>query len=193
MGANQPSLTYPAVDRSWVTAHPEVGRRLRRRYNDSAGRRGSDTAGTQPCGGIVWRAHRDHQRGAAASLLRSSRDHIGSADPDALRMPARRAEYSLTEIALSPFQTEPTHMQASTVLDPETSESIADGTGGPFIRCPKCGWTPRPEDRWRCSCGHSWNTFDTGGVCPRCRYQWKITKCLRCKEWSAHSDWYAVK
>ena len=51
----------------------------------------------------------------------------------------------------------------------------------------------RAEDRWRCHCGHSWNTFDTGGVCPGCRYQWKITKCLRCKEWSAHSDWYAEK
>jgi hypothetical protein len=81
----------------------------------------------------------------------------------------------------------------ATVLDPETTESIEPGTGGPFIRCPKCGWTPRAEDRWRCSCGHTWNTFDTGGVCPGCRYQWKITKCLRCKEWSAHSDWYAHK
>jgi hypothetical protein len=38
---------------------------------------------------------------------------------------------------------------------------------GPRIRCPLCGWSPRKEDRWSCDCGHEWNTFDTGGVCPR--------------------------
>ena len=36
--------------------------------------------------------------------------HIGSVDPDALKIPARRAECSLTESALSPFQAEPTQM-----------------------------------------------------------------------------------
>ena len=34
-------------------------------------------------------------------------DHIGSEDPDALKIAARRAEYSLTENARSPFQAEP--------------------------------------------------------------------------------------
>jgi hypothetical protein len=41
-----------------------------------------------------------------------------------------------------------------------------------------------------CMCKHTWNTFDTGGVCPKCLYQWKITVCLACHRWSAHSDWY---
>ena len=36
------------------------------------------------------------------------RDHIGSVDPHALKIPARRAEHSLTESALSPFHAEPT-------------------------------------------------------------------------------------
>jgi len=36
-------------------------------------------------------------------------NHIGSVDPHALKIPARRAECSLAESALSPFQTEPTH------------------------------------------------------------------------------------
>ena len=36
------------------------------------------------------------------------RDDIGSVDPHALKIPARRAEYSLPESALSPFQAEPT-------------------------------------------------------------------------------------
>jgi len=34
-------------------------------------------------------------------------DHIGSVDPDALKIPARRAEYSLAESALSPVQAQP--------------------------------------------------------------------------------------
>ncbi|HTS65134.1 MAG TPA: hypothetical protein VMH28_24090 [Candidatus Acidoferrales bacterium] len=69
-------------------------------------------------------------------------------------------------------------------------ESSGAGTGEPRIRCPKCGWSPRAEDRWGCTCGHAWNTFDTGGVCPGCMYQWKVTQCLRCGEFSPHSDWY---
>src|ERR1017187_5748201 len=37
------------------------------------------------------------------------KNHIGSVDPDALIIPARRAEYSLSESALSPFHAEPEH------------------------------------------------------------------------------------
>jgi hypothetical protein len=59
------------------------------------------------------RAHRDDERGADASTLRSSRDHIGSVDPDALKIPARKAEYSLTESPLSPFHAEPTQPHVS--------------------------------------------------------------------------------
>jgi len=60
----------------------------------------------QPCRGITWRAHRDDDRSAEASLPRSSKIHIGSVDPDALKIPARRAECSLTENANSPFHAE---------------------------------------------------------------------------------------
>ena len=77
---------------------------------------------------------------------------------------------------------------------PETipEERPADpGDGGHGnIKCPKCGWTPRSEDRWWCSCLYSWNTFDTGGVCPGCLKQWTMTACLACHQWSPHSDWY---
>jgi hypothetical protein len=69
-------------------------------------------------------------------------------------------------------------------------ESTGRGTGGPRIRCPKCNWSPTADSRWSCKCGHVWNTFDTGGVCPGCLYQWKVTACLQCGQWSAHSDWY---
>jgi hypothetical protein len=74
---------------------------------------------------------------------------------------------------------------------PEIDEETTGAPGGPHIRCPKCGWRPGPHDRWACKCGHIWNTFDTGGVCPACMYQWTETACLRCGEWSPHSDWYA--
>jgi hypothetical protein len=37
---------------------------------------------------------------------------------DALKTPARRAEYSLTENATSPFQAEPTHLRDLCVLSP---------------------------------------------------------------------------
>jgi hypothetical protein len=60
----------------------------------------------------------------------------------------------------------------------------------PQFRCPLCGWSPRKDDRWSCSCGHIWNTFDTGGVCPACAYQWTVTTCLSCEQRSPHSDWY---
>jgi hypothetical protein len=58
------------------------------------------------------------------------------------------------------------------------------------IRCPACNWSPSSDDRWSCRCGHIWNTFETGGLCPACRYQWKVTACHSCGESSPHSDWY---
>ena len=65
------------------------------------------------------------------------------------------------------------------------------------IRCPKCGWRPTRDSRWFCSrprgrymCGHSWNTFDTRGVCPNCKHQWLHTACLVCSQWSLHEEWY---
>jgi hypothetical protein len=73
----------------------------------------------------------------------------------------------------------------------EIEEISTEGPSGPRIRCPKCHWSPSAHDRWFCQCGHSWNTFDTGGVCPACLYQWTITACLACGKWSPHSDWYA--
>ena len=60
------------------------------------------------------------------------------------------------------------------------------------IRCPRCGWQPQKSDRWLCSpgCEHSWNTFETAGICPGCAKSWRETACLSCHQWSPHDDWY---
>jgi phage FluMu protein Com len=76
---------------------------------------------------------------------------------------------------------------------PTTQEKDATGSGRVRIRCPRCGWEPRAEDRWICSCLHVWNTFDTGGICPACGRKWFETRCPRCKEWSPHADWYETR
>jgi hypothetical protein len=67
------------------------------------------SAGMHPCRGITWWAHRDDDRERGTHLPRPSQNHIGLKDPDALKIPARRAEYSLMENALSPFHAEPAH------------------------------------------------------------------------------------
>jgi hypothetical protein len=74
---------------------------------------------------------------------------------------------------------------------PDVREADENRPGGNRIRCPRCAWEPRREDRWMCTCLHVWNTFDTRGVCPGCGQEWRETQCLRCKAWSRHHDWYA--
>jgi hypothetical protein len=63
-----------------------------------------------------------------------------------------------------------------------------------IIRCPKCEWQPYESSTWACTCGHEWNTFDTGGRCPKCKKVWEETQCLSdeggCSQWSPHLDWY---
>lgn len=73
----------------------------------------------------------------------------------------------------------------------ELLDKFGERFGRPKIRCPLCAWQPRREDLWACSCLFQWHTFDTGGVCPACDYQWQDTKCFQCHQWSKHVDWYA--
>ena len=63
--------------------------------------------------------------------------------------------------------------------------------GSRRIRCPRCGWTPGPGERWMCVCSCLWDTFETGGRCPDCGRRWHQTQCKLCGEWSPHEDWYA--
>jgi hypothetical protein len=72
-----------------------------------------------------------------------------------------------------------------------TSTRLDDPDRFHRIRCPICKWQPQRRDRWQCSCGFVWNTFDTHGVCPSCARAWLETSCLRCHQWSLHEAWYA--
>lgn len=84
-----------------------------------------------------------------------------------------------------------TRPNATRPSDPRADDEPGARTGGPRIRCPRCAWEPRREDRWGCLCGWIWHTFDTAGRCPSCDRQWEETQCLHCKQWSPHRDWYA--
>jgi hypothetical protein len=84
---------------------------------------------------------------------------------------------------------------------PETVEELQESTKFSGIRCPLCRWEPRRSDYWCCAdcpepehffagCGTIWNTFETHGVCPNCKHQWRWTSCPACHGWSLHEDWY---
>ena len=75
-------------------------------------------------------------------------------------------------------------LMLSTVLDRELEEERGLDGDASRIRCPLCGWSPRKEDKWFCTCGNEWNTFDIGGVCPACLHLWTETQCLSCSRWS---------
>lgn len=60
------------------------------------------------------------------------------------------------------------------------------------IACPKCQWQPDGRPRWTCSCGHTWNTFETKGKCPECGIQWQDTYCPDCHQSSPHEEWYTT-
>jgi hypothetical protein len=88
-------------------------------------------------------------------------------------------------------------------LPPETFQDDDPVTGGAHIQCPACQWKPDKQSRWFCismgapenfssGCGHGWNTFDTRGTCPGCKYQWRHTTCMSCSVTSLHDDWYVV-
>ena len=70
------------------------------------------SAGKQPCPGIVRRAHRDDDHGRGNERLAPTLHPIGSKDPDALKIPARRAASTLTRSVRSPVLAEPAQQLA---------------------------------------------------------------------------------
>jgi len=81
------------------------------------------SAGMQPCRGITWWAHRDDDRSAEPSRPRSSNNHIGSVDPDALKIPAPKGRNTNQQWDASP----PFH------AEPEQREQALSHSLPPFI------------------------------------------------------------
>src|SRR5437667_1124310 len=80
------------------------------------------SAGKQPCRGIPWWAHRDDDRSAAASLPRFKK-HIGSVDPNALKIQSPQgANCRLNGERAPPSQTGPEYLHHRVAVKTERSE-----------------------------------------------------------------------
>jgi Zn-dependent protease len=62
----------------------------------------------------------------------------------------------------------------------------------PGFACPSCHTAPVKGTIWKCSqCSQAFDTFQSRGVCPNCRKQFEVTKCLDCGVASPMSEWIA--
>ena len=57
--------------------------------------------------------------------------------------------------------------KSSVGLDRKFEEEKSLAPSGPRIRSPLCGWSPRKDDLWSCTCGDEWNQFRYGRSVPR--------------------------
>lgn len=58
--------------------------------------------------------------------------------------------------------------------------------------CPSCRTSPPLGDFWKCNkCSTSFDTFQTGGVCPQCSATFDQTTCLDCRQKSPIAQWQA--
>lgn len=56
--------------------------------------------------------------------------------------------------------------------------------------CPTCGIAPAAGTHWKCTrCGQTFDTFETGAVCPLCKSQFSTTMCMDCQQLHPLNDW----
>ena len=56
--------------------------------------------------------------------------------------------------------------------------------------CPACKTAPPVGSYWKCAnCGGTFDTFQTGAVCPNCRTQFPTTRCLDCGHLHPMHEW----
>jgi Zn-dependent protease len=56
--------------------------------------------------------------------------------------------------------------------------------------CPSCKAAPPLGDYWKCGkCGQSFDTFQSGAVCPNCGTQYPVTRCLDCGHQHPMHEW----
>ncbi len=57
-------------------------------------------------------------------------------------------------------------------------------------KCPTCNSAPPIGEYWTCSpCGQAFDTFATGGVCPRCSTRFEVVRCLDCGRQHPMVEW----
>jgi len=60
----------------------------------------------------------------------------------------------------------------------------------PGFACPSCRAAPPLGVYWQCgACGHPFDTFESGAVCPQCGKQFATTACMDCREQHPMSEW----
>jgi Zn-dependent protease len=60
----------------------------------------------------------------------------------------------------------------------------------PGFACPSCRTAPPVGAFWKCNnCSTSFDTFQTGGVCPQCSASFPLTTCLDCRQKSPIAEW----
>jgi len=58
--------------------------------------------------------------------------------------------------------------------------------------CPSCKTSPPIGAYWKCGkCGQPFDTFGTGAICPNCKSQFPLTRCLDCRGLHPMSEWHA--
>jgi Zn-dependent protease len=56
--------------------------------------------------------------------------------------------------------------------------------------CPRCKNTPPVGNLWKCSqCEQTFDTFQTGAVCPHCGARFPVTKCIDCGAVHPLNEW----
>jgi hypothetical protein len=60
----------------------------------------------------------------------------------------------------------------------------------PLFACPACASPPLIGKFWQCSnCQASFDTYETGGVCPSCGNSYQVTECASCQTRSPIQQW----
>jgi Zn-dependent protease len=58
--------------------------------------------------------------------------------------------------------------------------------------CPACKMAPPIGEVWQCArCGQSFDTFQTGGVCPHCGSRFDVIRCGECGTLHPMHEWHA--
>jgi Zn-dependent protease len=57
------------------------------------------------------------------------------------------------------------------------------------FKCPSCRESPPAIPGWGCECGAHFDTFATGGACPQCGREFKVTMCPHCGRAFPFQQW----